>query len=314
MTDEQEGLDPSLVKRKLSKRERFRGAVQRGVNKVKKSDEDSTRDGGFTLNDDVKDFLTFRSPYSKPTAVLPPSPESQKVDANPHTPPDSKVDIDDFLHKTDPADVLPHFPTLSHDPLPVLPVPRIDVAKSPRFPHARDLHGEKDNADVVAALRIQDDSGSPPSRKTRRKRLTVRFTDSPPILIGEGGDEAETPTIHLLQTRLRSRSDAPMSEPLQQYGQAPPPQIIRKPVASPAQHILPQHTSPQYISPQSLQSMEFDMTLTPSLTYQGMPTQSTSVEAPESPATRTRLRDLRAEEGKTMRENFHDASLDSVFD
>src|SRR5277367_2369044 len=162
MTDEQDGLDASLIKRKLTKRERFRGAVQRGVSKVKKSDEESTKDGEFTLNDDVKDFLAFRSPYSKPAAVPPSTPDSQRRDTSPSTPPSSK---------TDPSDVLPHFPTLSRDPL---PVPRIDVNKSPRFPHARDLLGEDDNTDKVFALRLQDDSGNPPRRKARRQGLAVR--------------------------------------------------------------------------------------------------------------------------------------------
>jgi hypothetical protein len=185
MTDEQDGLDASLVKRKLTKRERFRGVVQR-VSKVKKSDEESTRDGDFTLNDDVKDFLAFRSPYSKPAAVLSSPPESQKPDTKLATPAASKTDVDEFLHATDPADALPHFPTPSRDPL---PVPRIDVAKSPRFPQARDLLGEEKNAETMYALRIQEDSGSPPRRKARRKGLAVRFSDSPPIIIGEGGDD-----------------------------------------------------------------------------------------------------------------------------
>src|SRR2546423_10447102 len=222
MADEQGGLDPSLVKRKLTKRERLRGAVQRGVNKVKKSDEESTKSGEFTLNDDVKDFLAFRSPYPKPAPAPSSTPEAEEPDTNPATTPNSKGVIDEFLHKPDPADVLPHFPTFSRDSSPVLPVPRIDVTKSPRFPNARDLHGRKHNDDMVPALRIQGGSGSPSNRKAKRKGLTVRFTDNPPILIGEGGDEAETPPMHMLQRRARTRSDAPIPETLHQLGQPPP--------------------------------------------------------------------------------------------
>jgi hypothetical protein len=308
MTDEQDGRDASLVKRKLTKRERFRGAVQRGVSKVKKSDEESTRDGEFTLNDDVKDFLTFRSPYSKPATVPPSTPDSQKHDTSPSTPPSSKTDIDDFLHKTDPSDVLPHFPTPSRDPL---PVPRIDVNKSPRFPHARDLLGEDDNADRAFALRMQDDSGNPPRRKARRQGLAVRFSDGPPIIIGEGGDDAEEPTIYLLDTiaRSRSRSDAPMPEPQQYLGQVPSLQIPRKPVPSPTPHISPPH-----ILPQSLQSMEFDMTLMPGSLQEHVPTQDSPVKVADAPASRTRRLRMRAEEGKTLRESFHESSFGSVFD
>jgi hypothetical protein len=308
MTDEQDGRDASLVKRKLTKRERFRGAVQRGVSKVKKSDEESTRDGEFTLNDDVKDFLTFRSPYSKPAMVPPSTPDSQRHDTSPSTPPSSKTDIDDFLHKTDPSDVLPHFPTPSRDPL---PVPRIDVNKSPRFPHARDLLGEDDNADRAFALRMQDDSGNPPRRKARRQGLAVRFSDGPPIIIGEGGDDAEEPTIYLLDTiaRSRSRSDAPMPEPQQYLGQVPSLQIPRKPVPSPTRHISPPH-----ILPQSLQSMEFDMTLMPGSLQEHVPTQDSPVKVADAPASRTRRLRMRAEEGKTLRESFHESSFGSVFD
>jgi hypothetical protein len=306
MTDEQDGLDASLVMRKLTKRERVRGAVQRGVSKVKKSDDESTRDGEFTLNDDVKDFLTFRSPYSKPAAVPPSTPESQKRDTSPSTPPSSKTEIDDFLHKTDPSDVLPHFPTPSRDPL---PVPRIDVNRSPRFPHARDLLRVDDNADTVFALRTQDDSGNPPRRKARRQGLAVRFSDSPPIIIGEGGDDAEEPTMYLLDTIARSRSDAPMPEPQRYLGQVPSSQIPRKPVPSPTRHISPPH-----ILPQNLQSMEFDMTLMPGSLQERVPTQDSSVKGADPSTPRTRRLRMRAEEGKTLRESFHESSLDSVFD
>ena len=311
MTDEQDGLDPSSVKRKLTKRERFRGAVQRGVNKVKKSDEESTRDGEFALNEDVKDFLTFRSPYSKPATIQPSTPEPHITDPKTSTPPDANADIDHFLHKTDPADVLPHFPILSRDPL---PVPRIDIAKSPRFPHARDLSGDKGDDDIVSALRIKDETRSPSIRKKLRKGLAVRFTENPPMIIGEGGDEAEIPTIYLLQTRARSRSDAPLPALQQDLRQVSPSHVQRRPVASPAQHTSSHHTSPLQISPQNLQSMEFDMTLTSGLNPQTTPIQPTSVGKLESPAARTNRLRMRAEEGKSLRESFHDSSFNSVPD
>jgi hypothetical protein len=305
MTDEQDRVDASLVKRKLTKRERLRGAVQRGVSKVKKSDEESTRNGQFSLSDDVKDFLALRSPDSKPAAVPSTNLQSQDHDAKPATAPASKADTHELPHTTDPSDVLPHFPTLSRDPL---PVPRINVATSPRFPHARELVEEKDNADMVSDLRIQDDSRSPPKRKARRKWLAVRFSDNPPTIIGEGGDDAEAPTMYLSHTRSRSTSDAPIPEAPPQLEQIPASTITRKPVTSP-----PQHTSPQHISPQSLQSMEFDMTLMPGLGDKSMPIQPNPVQSLQPTAARARLR-MRAEEGKTLRESFHEASFDSAVD
>jgi hypothetical protein len=304
MTDEQDGLDASLVKRKLTKRERLRGAVQRGVNKVKKSEE-GPGDGEFTLNDDVKEFLASRSPYSKSPAVQSSPPEPHLPVQKPTTAPNPKQDVEEFLPKTDPSDVLPHFPTLSRDPF---PVPRIDVAKSPRFPHARDLVLENDETDMVSTLHLQDEPKARPRRKIRQQGLAVRFSDYPPTIIGEGGDEAEEPTIYLMRSRARSRSDTSMLEPQPQSGQFPPSQLSRKPVASPPQ------PPPQYISPQSLQMMEFDMTLTPGLGHKSMPTQSASVVVPEPPTTQNRRLRMRAEEGKTLRESFHEASFNSDFD
>lgn len=306
MTDEQDGPNAALVKRKLTKRERLRGAVQRGVSKVKKSDEESTGDGEFALNEDVQDFLAFRSPYSKPVAVQSSPPESQKPDKNPTTAPAPKQGADAFLQKPDPSDVLPHFPTPSRDPL---SVPRIDVTRSPRFPQARDLLVENDEADMVSSLPIKDDLKGPSRRKARQKGLAVRFSDSPPIVIGEGGDEAEAPTMYLMHARARARSDASMPEPQQHQGQSTSPPIPRKPVGSPAYSASPQHTLPQ-----SLQSSEFDMTLTPGLGNASVPVQPTSLEVPRPPTARTWRLKMRAEEGKTLRESFHDASLDSGLD
>lgn len=297
MTDEQDGLDASLGKRKLTKRERFRGAVQRGVNKVKRSDEESAKDGQFSLNDDVKEFLAFRSPYAAQSS----SQEVQTPDTKLPTTPPSQGDADEFLRTPDPSDVLPHFPTLSRDPL---PVPRIDVTKSPRFPQARDLTVANDEGDIVPAPQIADDARGPPRRKARPKGLAVRFSNNPPLIIGEGGDEAEAPTMYLMQTRTRSKSDASMPERQQHPGQSPPSHITRKPVASTPQ-------SPrQYISPQSLQSMEFDMVLTPGLGHKSNPTAPTLAEVPEPPTARIQRLRMRAEEGKTLRESFHEASFD----
>jgi hypothetical protein len=305
MTDEQEGLDASLVKRKLTKRERLRGAVQRGVSKVKKSEQEGTSDGEFTLNEDVKEFLAFRSPYSKSPAVQSSPLEPQTLDEKPTTATTPKQDVDEFLHKTDPSDVLPHFPTPSRDPL---PVPRIDVARSPRFPHARDMVLENDEADMISSLHIQDEPNPHPRRKIRRQGLAVRFSDYPPIIIGEGGDEAEEPTVYLMRSRVGARSGTSMLEPQPRSGQFPPSQLPRKPAASPPQ------PPPQYISPQSLQNMEFDMTLTPGLGHKSVPTQSASVVMPEPPTKKNRRLRMRAEEGKTLRESFHEASFDSDFD
>lgn len=77
-----------------------------------------------------------------------------------------------------------------------LPAPRIDTSAARRWPSAAEV--------IQASTSTLNDH----SRKTpRRKGLRVSFSNSPPVVIGEGGDEAELPTIALTKSREAPRAD-----------------------------------------------------------------------------------------------------------
>lgn len=86
-----------------------------------------------------------------------------------------------------------------------LPAPRIDTSAAHRWPSA---------AEVIQAT---TSTPNPRSRKTpRRTGLRVNFSNSQPVIIGEGGDEAELPTIALSKSR-----EAPRADWLPQAGKLP---------------------------------------------------------------------------------------------
>jgi len=111
-------------------------------------------------------------------------------------------DLNDFLKSPPEGDFLPRFPSPSRKS-----VPRINVALSPRRPDAQDVAIE-DGTGHLAKDQLDALPDCPPWR-SRRKGLTVRFAVTAPQIIGEGGEEAEAPSIWISQTR-QSRS-APTS-------------------------------------------------------------------------------------------------------
>jgi hypothetical protein len=109
-------------------------------------------------------------------------------------------DLDDFFLKSpteEGGDVLPQFPPPSRKP-----APRINVSSLPRWPEAQST-----TAGEGAPQSVEDpDETLPyrPSKPRRREGLTVSFTKTAPQIIGEGGDEAEAPTISISRTRQSS--------------------------------------------------------------------------------------------------------------
>jgi hypothetical protein len=146
---------------------------------------------------DVNDFLRSPSDDLYFEAPTPPATSSQEVD--------------EFLHG--PSDKLnfamPAPASASHPPA----LTRIDTSSARRWPSA---------AEVRSSSKPRGRSTSP---KRSKKGLMVRFTDKQPEVIGEGGDEAELPTISL---RLRAHSHPPgrprsREPPPRTYGDVPPP-------------------------------------------------------------------------------------------
>ena len=136
---------------------------------------------------DVDDFLRSPSDQLHFHAPTPPTTSSQEVD--------------DFLHG--PSERLTFAtptPTSTHPPL----LTRIDTSSARRWPTAAEIPGS-----TIPRRRSA-------SANRSRKGLVVRFRDEQPEVIGEGGDEAELPTISLRQRaqshppgRTRSRETPP---------------------------------------------------------------------------------------------------------
>lgn len=87
------------------------------------------------------------------------------------------------------------------------PVLALDTSRATRYPDA--LGVENNRSQQTQASRSQ--SHSPPRRK-KNKGLVVRFVDSYPEIIGEGGDECEI-SVAEIGRRKRSKS-APLSAPI----------------------------------------------------------------------------------------------------
>jgi hypothetical protein len=76
--------------------------------------------------------------------------------------------------------------------------PKLDTSNARRWPTAAEVTRSRDTSRRRSA-----------SPKRSKKALIVRFTDKQPEIIGEGGDEAESPTLEISE-RKRSHSHPPL--------------------------------------------------------------------------------------------------------
>ncbi|KAI1376285.1 hypothetical protein F4677DRAFT_445543 [Hypoxylon crocopeplum] len=115
-------------------------------------------------------------------------------------------DISDFLGTSDRLMVThplpPPPPTVPRGP----PALALDTSKASRFPKALDVENKSQQSLAQRAR-----SHSPP-RPRKHKGLAVRFADSYPEIIGEGGDECQTIVAEIGRSK-RSRS-VPLSAPI----------------------------------------------------------------------------------------------------
>ncbi|KAI1082990.1 hypothetical protein F5B20DRAFT_578065 [Whalleya microplaca] len=120
---------------------------------------------------------------------------------------ESANEISDFLGTADRLMVshpLPPPPqTASRGP----PALALDTSKASRFPQALDVENRS-----LQSLTQRARSHSPPRPRKNTKGLVVRFADTYPEIIGEGGDECQT-VVAEISKRKRSRS-APLSAPI----------------------------------------------------------------------------------------------------
>ncbi|KAI9888432.1 MAG: hypothetical protein M1814_006937 [Vezdaea aestivalis] len=116
---------------------------------------------------------------------------------SPKSPTQTDEDIMKFLHSSKPASALAN-PATTLRPL--------DVANAPRYPGATDGNGV-----IPSAGSSNTTSGGPrspalypspsPRNTKKNKGLTVKFTKAIPVVIGQGGDESQEPTIEISRYR-----------------------------------------------------------------------------------------------------------------
>lgn len=97
-------------------------------------------------------------------------------------------------------------PSTQKAQLNVLPKPRIDVAAAQRWPGAHDIHAQTPSPRPTPLGIPSSMRGSSNSRPRKGKGLTVSFARTAPEVIGEGGDEAESPSIEV----SRRKSSTPL--------------------------------------------------------------------------------------------------------
>jgi hypothetical protein len=112
-------------------------------------------------------------------------------------------DLNEFLKSPPEGDALPPHPSPSRQP-----VPRINVSSSPRWPDTPGIP----TGEGTDHLDHAQEEALPyfPLKPRRREGLKVGFTQTAPQIIGEGGDDAEAPTIWIFQTRQSSSPNPPI--------------------------------------------------------------------------------------------------------
>lgn len=123
-----------------------------------------------------------------------------------------------------------------------MPIPRIDVSASQRFPNAKEIRnngpielpgssapaGTSTGSSILLKPGYKSRSQSAsslasPGRKARIRGLSVGFANTPPIIIGEGGDEAEAPTVEISKAKMhRARSASPQTRNPYTWAVIPP--------------------------------------------------------------------------------------------
>ncbi|KAL8343907.1 hypothetical protein RB601_004437 [Gaeumannomyces tritici] len=149
----------------------------------------------------------------------------RKVSNPDHQPGDDR-DLNDFFHGPTDKLTVPHPPPPTSVPL----LTKLDTSNASRYPNA---HEVKSPSQQSLAFR-----GAPSPQFRRRKGLSVRFVDSWPQIIGEGGDECEVPTVDISKRKVHQRL-------LHQQQQPQPPQSPQPP----SQQLYPSQSQPPPIPP-----------------------------------------------------------------
>ncbi|KIW69978.1 hypothetical protein PV04_02290 [Phialophora macrospora] len=197
---------------KQSKRDRFKGALARTRSKFKKENE---RPKEAELSDDVNDFLAAGRPSTSSAGnPLPRGPTAATTDEQSPSPVSPRPSTSDSFTNPFAAQRSPR----------KISVPKIDVSTAQRWPRAQSVGTTEQDINNFLRPEYQARSVSASSlsnkakKKGRGRGLSVTFMEAPPVIIGEGGDDAPTPPVEIGKARQRARSASPMAR----RGQHPP--------------------------------------------------------------------------------------------
>ncbi|KAF6841208.1 hypothetical protein CPLU01_00769 [Colletotrichum plurivorum] len=139
------------------------------------------------------------------------------------TPAETGSSISDFLNG--PSDTLQVSHATPSSALPTLS--KLDTTSATRYPQALSVasHSQQSlNLPAYSARSPAPSPGLPPPRSPRRNRkgLNVRFVDSYPEIIGEGGDESEIPAIEVSRNKKQRPPPSPGRRPIAAVHDSPP--------------------------------------------------------------------------------------------
>lgn len=101
----------------------------------------------------------------------------------------SESDLNDFFRgSTDKLNVSHPAPTPSGPPQ----LAKLDISRATRYPNAQEVTGNVQSDQTLGRIPTR-----PPKVRRNRGPLIVRFVDTFPEIIGDGGDECEVPTIEV---------------------------------------------------------------------------------------------------------------------
>jgi hypothetical protein len=216
MSDEEDTADPT---RKASRRDKFKERLARTKTKLSKKDKDAATT--------VDDFLaTGRTSVSTGRPSV-----SDSLSLTSDRAPSNLSHYHDAQENQQPTDFVP---PPQQSPRRIV-VPKIDVSTSQRYPGAQPVQTDTDHTEsslLKPHYQARSQSSSSLAKGRGRARgLSVQFVDRPPLVIGEGGDEAEAPPIEVGKAKVRARSASPLRN------NGPPPAGSKIWNKSPLQHI-----------------------------------------------------------------------------
>ncbi|OLN88590.1 hypothetical protein CCHL11_01823 [Colletotrichum chlorophyti] len=130
------------------------------------------------------------------------------------------TNINDFLNG--PSDSLKVTHATPSTALPMLS--KLDISSATRYPQALSVASHSQQSLNPPARSPGLSPGIPPRspRRNNRKGLTVRFVDSYPEVIGEGGDESEIPAIEVSRRKKQRPPPSPHRKPVVAVHDSPP--------------------------------------------------------------------------------------------